>query len=239
MANKVFSDAKVSIIIPVFKSYGIVRRQLLYFKKLNLPETVEIIIMDDGSDPPIKRNANVIKNCNIYPTGDTRPWTIGCARNLGAKIADGEYLFFTDIDHILTREAIDAVLDFSGDIMRFPRTFAVLDNRGNISIDEQMLFKYGLEKSWFKRRGRKTVFHVSTFAVKKTIFRKMGGFNPAQCGIGYPSREDRYIDGAYNKQRRAGACAPAVWGPEVHVFPRSNRNPMGLFHDLERTRGTI
>ncbi len=39
---------RLSIIIPVLNSHEIVRRQALHWEKLNLPDNIEIIIVDDG-----------------------------------------------------------------------------------------------------------------------------------------------------------------------------------------------
>ena len=47
-------NIKLSIIIPVLNSHEIVRRQIAHFKKMNLPDDVELIIVDDGSDPPLE-----------------------------------------------------------------------------------------------------------------------------------------------------------------------------------------
>lgn len=44
---------KCSLIIPVLESYEAVRRQILYMNSLNLPDDFEVIIVDDGSRPPI------------------------------------------------------------------------------------------------------------------------------------------------------------------------------------------
>lgn len=47
-------NIKLSIIIPVLNSHEIVRRQIEHFRKMNLPDDVELIIVDDGSDPPLE-----------------------------------------------------------------------------------------------------------------------------------------------------------------------------------------
>jgi len=47
-------NIKLSIIIPVLNSHEIVRRQIKHFKKMDLPDDVELIIVDDGSDPPLE-----------------------------------------------------------------------------------------------------------------------------------------------------------------------------------------
>jgi len=45
---------KLSIIIPVLNSHEIVRRQIEHFRKMDLSDDVELIIIDDGSDPPLE-----------------------------------------------------------------------------------------------------------------------------------------------------------------------------------------
>jgi len=225
---------KISIIIPVLNSHTVVRRQIIYFEKLNLPDTIEIIFMDDGSDPPLKFSTR-LNNFHIYPTGDTRLWTQPCAKNMGALIAGGEYLFMTDIDHILTREAIAAVEGFDGDKMDFSRSFAVLNNRGEIVIDPEVLFKYGLPRKRYKKKGRHVYYHVNTFAMKKTLFNEIGGYPDRCCEGGkHPTKDDRLLFQRYRKHCERGLCTPAVSGPEVHVFPASGTNPRKLFHQLSR-----
>ena len=66
---------KVSVVISVYQSYEIVRRQLIHFQKMNLP--FELIIVDDGSEPPIEGAS--------YQTGNKLAWTQGLGRNLGAS----------------------------------------------------------------------------------------------------------------------------------------------------------
>lgn len=214
---------KLSIVIPVFQSHEIVRRQALYFENLNLP--AEIILMDDGSDPPIPQY-DVFK---VYQTGDKRPWTQPCAKNMGAEIATGEYLFFTDIDHILTKEAIEAALFFKGDKMHFRRTYAVLDENGKITQDLDVLFKYGLKR---RKRKLRTYHHTNTFVMRRDVFLAMGGYDERLCEKGtHPTADDRHLYGKYRRFAKAGHVDPWVWGPEVHVFPYPAKS---LFHRLER-----
>jgi len=42
---------KLSIVISIYQSHEIVRRQALHFAKMGLPDDVEFIFVDDGSDP--------------------------------------------------------------------------------------------------------------------------------------------------------------------------------------------
>lgn len=131
---------KVSIIIPVLNSHEIVRRQILHFEKMGIPDDVEIILVDDGSVPAIEVDTKL--PVTVLTTNDFREWTWPLARNAGAKLAKGDYFIMTDLDHIITREIIDQVLAFKGDHIRFNREFAILDENGNLTQDIEVLRKY-------------------------------------------------------------------------------------------------
>ena len=238
MSRKVvFKHTKISIVIPVFNSHKVVRRQLKHFKRMNLPDNIEIILMDDGSDPPLKAKFenHTVRNLNIYPTGDTRPWTQPCAKNLGAKIAQGDYLLITDIDHILSRELISAVEQFDGDKMEFTRSFAVLSSRGEIMRDPQTLFRYGLSPARYKKRKLRIYKHTNTFAMRKKIFEELDGYHPRHCKKGiHDIYDDNHLFSKYKKYAAAGYCQPSQMGPEVYVFPSTARDKFNLFHNLRR-----
>jgi len=226
---------KISIVITVLESYSIVERQIKYFKSLNLPDNIEIIFMDDGSNPPISFPYHGLDNFNIYPTGDTRPWSQACARNRGAEIAQGDYLLMTDIDHILTREAIAAVENFSGDKMRFTRSYAVLDSNGKISQDPKTLFRYGLKKSYYKRKGLYVGRHTNTFAMKRSIYFEIGGYDEKFCNRPEGGNKgDAPFYWRYKRHCLAGKCEFEVVGPEIHTYPGLPLDPLGMFHTLKR-----
>ena len=115
---------KISICIAVLNSHEIVRRQLLHFKAMDLPDDVEIIFADDNSDPPLEGE---LKNFSIHQTGFKEKWTQPAARNYAVKHATGEYLIVTDIDHIITKKLIEAVRNCEFDVLRFKRQAGVLD----------------------------------------------------------------------------------------------------------------
>jgi len=226
---------KISIIITVLESYMIVKRQIKYFKSLDLPDNIEIIFIDDGSDPPISFPNHRLKNLSIYPTGDKRPWSQACARNLGAKIAEGEFLLMTDIDHILTREAIAAVENFNGDKMRFSRAYAVLDKRGKINQKPKTLFKYGLSRKHYKRRGLSVIRHTNTFAMRRSIYFEIGGYPERYCDRPKGGNKgDRGFYNQYKKHFMAGKCEPEVVGPQILTYPGLPLDPLGVFHKLKR-----
>jgi len=232
-----FKSTQLSIIVPVYNSHRVVSRHIKHFNKMELPDDIEIIFMDDGSDPPLKDYIGKIRcrNFYIYPTGDKRPWSQPCAKNLGVKISQGEYIFITDVDHILPKETIMEGYRFRSDKMEFTRSFAILSHRGEIFKDPQSLFKYGFSRHRYNRRGTRHYRHTNTFVMRKRIFEEIGGYKERLCDKGVQYHlDDSHLHQQYGRHRAAGNCLPAEEGGMVHVFPAVARDPKKLFHNLSR-----
>ena len=234
---------KISIVIAILNSHKVVVRQIRHFKKMRLPNNVEIIFVDDGSNPPLSYENCGLRNFRILYTNDKRPWTQGLARNMGAKAATGEYLFFTDIDHIISKEAIDAVLVFDKDRMVFPRNFGILSRNGDIISDMKSMLDFGLNPARVRgNRGFSGGFHGNTYAVKKTVFDVIGGYEPSLCTQGYHMggrgwSEESYFNARFRRLQRRGLVTEVI-GPPIYHYPVSkfradgDNNPFGLFHKL-------
>jgi glycosyltransferase involved in cell wall biosynthesis len=231
---------KVSIIIPVLNSHEIVRRQVLHFEKMGIPDDVELIFVDDGSDPPIEVETT-LKNFTLIHTNDTRPWTWPVARNSGAKIAKGEYFIMADLDHIISKEFIDITRNFTGDHIRINREFAVLLEDGTLTQDREILMAYGMP-------DREVQFtpHRNQFAIHKDLYWKLGGFREDRIGLPYPQREDGDFARQWRLLYEKGEIRDYddMVGydkrPVLYMFPNGkycgdvDHNPFGLFHTLSR-----
>lgn len=246
--KKVFKKIKVSVIIPVLNSHKTVIRQIRHFKRMRLPDTVEFIFVDDGSDPPIKFNTG-LRNLHFLYTNDTRAWTQGIARNIGARFALGEYLFFTDVDHVISKEAMQAALEFTGDKMVFRREYGYLDAYGNVTQDLKVLYARGLDPVRYKSRGLNAGFHPTTFCIRKSIFEAMDGFDINFCQYGFHAgkkfmSEDRDFYLRWNRRVNRGVYQAEVEGPKIYMFPvgrfhiKNDHNPGGLFHNLSLEQPT-
>ncbi len=240
-ARFVFKKTKLSIVTPVLDSPAIVARHVLHYKKMDLPDDIEIIFIDDGSKKPLKDciRTRGLRNFYIYPTGDTRPWTIACARNLGIKIAQGEYILNTDIDHVFNLAAIEQAYDFTGDKMFFHRYYGILDNKGCLRSEWPYLKRYGLpEKTFRKHKGRR-YHHVGTHVIRKKIVEEIDGYPVRTCDYGtHPTREDRLFYHRYLRHKKAGRAEEEVYAKLpgcVFMFPA--QDPKGYFHSLKRKTG--
>jgi len=231
----------LSIIIAILNSHRVVVRQIRHFKNMRLPKTVEIIFVDDGSNPPLYYQNCGLRNFKILFTNDKRPWTQGLARNMGAKEAKGEYLFFTDIDHIITREAIDDVLKFDGDRMMFIRYYGILDRNGNIVSDAKSMLEFGLDPSRVRtQRGFMCGgMHGNTYAIKKNIFYRIGGYDPRDCQLMFHTgADDRRFNNKYNDLTATEGIQNPIIGSKIYFYPvgkfrtDGDNNPFGLFHGL-------
>jgi hypothetical protein len=232
---------RLSIVVAVLNSHEVVRRQLLHFAAMPLPEGVEVFYMDDGSEPPLEKTSDV-PALQIVPTHDTRPWTWAIARNAGARLARGAYLLMTDIDYIISRDAIEMALAFGGDYMGFRREFGVLDANGQFSQSEAALKAYGLSDKRWRERGVQMPAHPNNFVIRRDLFFDMGCYREDRVGLPYPQGEDNLFKKQRIQFREAGRLVESVERPTLYMFPNGqycdggdvDANPFGLFHDLSR-----
>ena len=234
---------KLSIIIPVLNSHEIVKRQFLHFSNIDLTD-VEVILVDDGSSPPIQSlikilSVNIdkhIENIKVIETNDYRSWTQPKARNIGASYAKGNILIFTDIDHIITEQAINFGKNFKYDYGRFQRELGILTEKGKLSQAPDELIKFGLPKEKAKT-DLHIGCHVLSMFIKKDIFNKIGGFR--ENLLSYPTHDDGDMKRKLNKIENIKKC-PDEERPLIYMFPNGrycgnkNCNPLGFFHNLKR-----
>jgi len=228
---------KLSVIVPVLNSHEALRRQMLFWHQSGLPtQDTEIIIMDDGSDPPLESVVSWPWNgsVRIIPTNDFRPWTWAIARNAAARIARGEMLLMFDLDHIITRQCVDFVLGHDVPRIHFIRRFGVLDENGVLSTDRAALEAYGLTDPRSRIES-----HHNSFAMKRDLFWKIGGYREDLIGEPYPQGEDSDFWNrwkAYAQEHKMSSLE----GPTMYMFPTGrfcgdvDHDEHGLFHNLSR-----
>jgi len=233
---------QVSIIIPFLNSHELVRRQVLWFQKMDLPDDVEVLFMDDGSDPPLSVS-DPPRNFRLIPTNDFRPWTSSLARNWAAKVALGEYLFMTDGDYIVTRDAVEKARKFRGDRLGCKRRFGVLDENANLLTDHATLIEWGIQPSRLKSKGNMIPTHPNNFVMRAGLFREMGGYREDLIlERPYPQKEDTYFKRKLMEMVGQGKITlTSDDRPTIFMFPNGqfcggdvDANPFNLFHTLTR-----
>lgn len=233
---------RLSIIMPYLNSHEIVRRQILNFKSMDLPDDVEILFMDDGSDPPLQ-TTDPPRNFTIHATNDFRPWTSSLARNAGAKLAKGQYLLMTDGDNILNKEAVMKCREFNGDRLGFRRRFGVLDENGVIVRDRRTLLSYGLSPELFEKRRGWMPPHPNSFVMRAELFQEMGGYREdLVVSRPYPQGEDRWFKRKLRQFIDEGRISLPETDdrPVLFMIPNGqfcgdvDYNPFGLLHGLSR-----
>ena len=117
-------STKISIIIPVYNGEPYIKRCFDILNKQNFDEPWEIIIVDDASTDKSKE---VIKkyrfpNLRLYslPTNSGQ----SVARNLGITKALGEYIFFQDIDDLISVKSLKTLYKTAKDLGVFDAFFS-------------------------------------------------------------------------------------------------------------------
>ena len=244
-------DMRLTVIMPFLNSPEIVRRQLLHFNKqgVNDFEDVEIFIMDDGSDPPlmsypaIAEAASKLDRLEIIQTNETRPWTSSIARNIGARLAHGNWLFMVDGDFIVPRKALEEARAFDGQRVGIRRELGVLLEDGTLTQDLEVLEKWGVPKKRIEARGARMPPHPNHFIIRKDIFWMLGGYDEYRIlNSTYPQGEDRLLKRLWCQARARGEVVDPDPNlrPLLYMFPNGqfcgdvDTNPFGFFHNLSR-----
>jgi hypothetical protein len=148
----------------------------------------------------------------------------------------------TDIDHIISREAIGAVYNYKGYKLVFPRYFAVLLPDGGLTQDMETLIEYGFDtKRLAWKRGLYASVHGNTWAMRRDVLDAIGGYSEKHCTYGFHAGrgkgEDCYFNTSWNHWATPRGIK-AELGPKIYMFPvgryhsKGDTNPMGLFHKL-------
>ena len=97
----------ISVIVPVFNGEQHIKRCINSLLNQSFKKKIEIILIDDASKD---KSIELIKKFNI-PNLKFYSLTVNsgpaAARNLGIKKANGEYLFFLDVDDDISKNSLD------------------------------------------------------------------------------------------------------------------------------------
>lgn len=172
-----------SVIVPTRDRGEQVRACVANLRGLNYSrDAYEIIVVDDGSRVPLSlEGARVIR---LDPGGPAR------ARNVGARVARGQVLAFTDDDCFPEPDwlwaAVQAWREHPGDLLGGPVMNALADNPW--SEASQMLVSY-LYEYYNGTGGGPQFFTSNNMVVGRADFWEVGGFDEGLLRAGAEDRE--------------------------------------------------
>jgi GT2 family glycosyltransferase len=171
------NETAISVIIPVHNGGGNFRACLLSLQAAD-PPPHEIIVVSDGDTGDSGRlaekfDAEVLRNPN--PEGPAH------ARNMGARHAKGDILFFVDADVSIKPDAMDRVAAAFKNDAALAAIFGSYDDEPfetNFLSQYKNLFHHYVHHT-AKREA--STFWGACGAIKRKIFFKIGGFNEKYC----------------------------------------------------------
>lgn len=124
----------LSIVNAYYKNGEMLGRQFAHLAGLpaELREGLQYLVCDDASPkgfraPAPPEDMGLGLGCEVYRIAKKRPWNWIAARNIGAAHAAGDWLLFTDMDHMVSEAAVRRILEgkLDGrDVYRFARVDA-------------------------------------------------------------------------------------------------------------------
>lgn len=193
----------ISVIMPVYNGIGFLEQSLPpLIAMLDKNEIQELIVIDDGSLDESVKLAKKLGATILFSGGRKGP---GAARNIAAKEAQGEILWFVDADVVVREDAVKILKEGFTD----KDVTAVFGSYDDTPAAQNFLSQYkNMIHHYYHQQANK---EASTFwggcgAVRKEAFLAVGGFDIEQ--FKYPSIED--IELGY-RLRAAGG--------RIHVLP--------------------
>lgn len=201
----------VTLIVPYYRNCAMLERQVREWNEYGAG--VSIIVVDDGSPEPAlpiihaNMSAALRDRLQLYRIGVDIPWNREGARNLGAHVADAEWIIHIDIDHVLPAACVDPLLRFRPDPTkwyRFPRwrKGKADETRRKDAIAPDV--EFGEIKP-----------HIDSYLVRRALYWQIGGYDEDYSGC---------LGGGNAFLRRLEAVAEVrLLPPEIqlHVYTRS------------------
>jgi GT2 family glycosyltransferase len=177
------SAPAISVIIPVRNNADQLR---LCLERLRVStfEDCEIIVVDDGSED---RTPEVGNELGVRVVRLERRCGPSAARNRGAEIARGQYLFFLDADVCVYPDTLAQIVDTFARDRSIDGIFGSYDTQPgalNILSQYKNLFHHFVHQ---QSREEASTFWSGCGAIRRELFLDMGGFDTS---YGHPCIED-------------------------------------------------
>ena len=179
------SEKKIqfSIVIPtfnsdfkIFETVESIKKSILNFEKNNSIE-YEIIIINDGGKEIDNKIKNIVENLNIFNL--KRNKGVGFAREIGARIAKYENIFYIDSDIIIEPNTLSILYREHKDYKN-AGSVGALQSYNNLNNDYSSKFVCAKSCYGFEDKPDLLEFsaiHSECCIINKFFLRKIGGWN--------------------------------------------------------------
>lgn len=169
----------ITLILPYYHNAGMLVEQANVINRYpaEIRQNLQVIVVDDCSAFDARAEKVIesgqaqfkVDSFKLYRILTDLRWNWLQCRNLGAKEADGEWLFLTDIDHIVPVETMQYLHDNTmGKVFKGDRFYTF--DRVNYAL------KTPLEKM------EKYKPHPNTYFMSKKLYWKIGGYDEVFAG---------------------------------------------------------
>ncbi len=176
-------NPSVSVVVAVFNGAKTIAQTLKAISNQNYSHPYEVIVVDDGSTDATATILKQFPQVKYFYQSNQGP---AVARNQGASLAAGAFIFFTDSDCVPQSDWIAKGAAHFKD-----PTVAVVAGSYGIANPEFILARVIHDEIIFRHRELMPVypkvFGSYNFGVRKKIFKEVGGFDTTYR---YPSGED-------------------------------------------------
>jgi hypothetical protein len=162
-----------TLIVPYYRNPEMLRRQAVAWA--GYPAGIRVILVDDGSPEPAHEVLPNGCRAALYRIETDIPWNRNGARNLGAQVAETDWILQTDIDHLLpVPSAIWLAEHFTADpacwyrFARFRAGRADATRRKDAIPDDAV---FGPVKP-----------HVDSYLCTRALYWRMGGYDEDYSG---------------------------------------------------------
>ncbi len=187
------SAPRVSVVMPVYNAASTLAECLTRLFHSNFLD-FEVVVVDDGSTDQSRAIATNFP-VNVVPS----PGRVGpaAARNVGARAARGDILFFIDSDVMVAPDTLTRLVDRfgRGDVDGLVGVQSAEMRHRNLPSQYKNLW---MRWTYSRKRGDVPLFYTTAAAIRREAFLRTGGFDESYSG---PNVEDQ----AYgNKLARLG-----------------------------------
>ncbi len=169
---------ELTLVYPYYENRACLERQMRSWTQLprDVSFRIEFLLVDDGSPEPAIVAPDGPINITLVRVKENIPWNQPGARNLGLKLAEGDWVMASDIDHLLPAEGLHQVLSLNKDA-------------GTIYFFERVA-EGGLAKNP----------HPNSFLISRRTFWEVGGYDEDFCGhYGY---DDNFLRQRFERTYR-------------------------------------